>query len=128
MKYMTAILYFGRGFPPNSFLDNLYLTLQLDRTDVSALLERLRKWTARIFLPSRWGPVMSKAHISADMLRNRIQKSREQCLEKCQSLVISSYHACCYAMSNVRPERDEYMLPSNFALSLCCDMGHRKLA
>ncbi|GFW87478.1 hypothetical protein TNCV_1301231 [Trichonephila clavipes] len=29
------------------------LTLQLDRTDFSALLERLRKWTARIFLPSR---------------------------------------------------------------------------
>ncbi|GFT19071.1 uncharacterized protein TNCV_3212931 [Trichonephila clavipes] len=29
-----------------------YLTLQLDRTDFSSLLERLRKWTARIFLPS----------------------------------------------------------------------------
>ncbi|GFT69900.1 putative RNA-directed DNA polymerase from transposon X-element [Trichonephila clavipes] len=28
------------------------LTLQLNRTDFSALLERLRKWTARIFLPS----------------------------------------------------------------------------
>ncbi|GFW35383.1 retrovirus-related Pol polyprotein from transposon 297 [Trichonephila clavipes] len=28
------------------------LTLQLDRKDFSAILERLRKWTARIFLPS----------------------------------------------------------------------------
>ncbi|GFT32153.1 retrovirus-related Pol polyprotein from transposon 297 [Trichonephila clavipes] len=36
-----------------SFKDHLdHLTLQMDRTDFSALLERLRKWTARIFLSS----------------------------------------------------------------------------
>ncbi|GFW03634.1 hypothetical protein TNCV_3988531 [Trichonephila clavipes] len=35
-----------------SVYNHANLTLQLDRTDFSALLERLRKWTARIFLPS----------------------------------------------------------------------------
>ncbi|GFY12740.1 uncharacterized protein TNCV_4283981, partial [Trichonephila clavipes] len=89
------------NWPPRS----CDLTLQLDRTDFSALLERLRKWTARIFLPSRgrypvrgltpldyflWGYVNSLVYADKpqtldhleDNIRRVIADIRPQMLEK----------------------------------------------